>query len=192
MEQKAKHRQRFSADGVNQDDLSRYISSEFIPTVKDLQAAELDERFGVVIPQDAPKLWWSLALCMPPANQGDQIYWGCGFLGRSSSGYGDGSFEDAVCATFDKVDYYATKNVALGVKVPVPLKSKLDPNLRAVVVLPVAGSRWSAFTLTRMDGWQPFAEGTTRALALKEADEFTEFAGFDGWIIVYPPPVAQP
>lgn len=134
-----------------------------------------------------------MALCMPPANQGGaDLLGGGGFLGKGSSGYGDGSFKDAICAAFNKVDYYATKNIAVGVQVHLPMTSKLDPNLRAVTVLPVASNYWSAFTMTKTSGWQPIVERMTRAVAFKEADEFTEFAGFNGFITVYPPPVAQP
>lgn len=186
MELKTKPRQRGDANATCRDDLSQCISPEFIPTVRDIQNADLARWFGVIIPDADPQLWLSVASHLPPRGA---PFWGVAPLLGGSYGYR--SFELAISGAFGKVARNAANGTAVGVRIrgPVPVPDKTVWS--AIVILPVEDRlpSWSALVATKLGTWQPIIERMSREIAVSAAVEFCQRQGFCGGVTVYPPPI---
>lgn len=187
MEQKAKSRPRYSADRVNHDDFGRHISSEFIPTLNDLLAAELDERFGVIIPADDPDRWMAIASHLPPRGLPQWV------AGSRKSSCGYRTLEGAISGAFGKVERFGKSGEAVGVTISAPVRIPEKTVWTAVAILPVVdrSPRWSALAATKMGTWHPIIPRSSRDICVAAALDFCDHQGFCGLITVYPPPAAQ-
>ena len=187
MEQEAKPRPRCRADGACHDDLSRSISFEFMPTLSDLLAAEIDERFGVIIPADDPDRWMTVTPHLPPRGA---PRWAIGSRKYSSSYH---SLEQAISGAFRKVEHFRKNGEATGVTISAPLQVHEKTVWAAIVIVPVMdrSPRWSALAVTKIGTWHPIITRSSRNICVAAALDFCKHRGFCGLITVYPLPAAQ-
>ena len=187
MEPKANPRPRCSADGVCHDDLSRYICSEFIPTVNELQVAELDERFGAILTAGEPRRWIAITSHLPPRGAPK---WAIGSRKYSSSYH---SLEQAISGAFRKVEHFRKNGEATGVTISAPVRVPEKTVWTAIVIVPVLdrSPRWSALAVTKIGTWHPIITRSSRDICVAAALDFCEHRGFRGLITVYPPLAAQ-
>jgi hypothetical protein len=101
-----------------------------MPTLSDLLAAEIDERFGVIIPADDPDRWMTVTPHLPPRGA---PRWAIGSRKYSSSCH---SLEQAISGALRKVEHFRNNGEATGVTINAPVRMPKKTVWAAVVVLP--------------------------------------------------------